>query len=145
MNEKTLEDLIRKGMDTRTPELEALACLRIAAKQFSDAKPQAPTIDATAHAKLQEERDNAVRDLQVVKSEAERLRLILGKIMALKDAEQKIEKSKTEIEKEAREAINGKVHAPPARPVKIDPSSPFLNWEADMFGGYKPPWKGNGF
>lgn len=137
MNEKTLDDLVRKGLDERTPDLEALACLRIAAKQFSDAKPSASAIDPAKHAKLQEERDNVVRDLQAAKSDVERLRLILGKIMALRDAEQKIEKSKAEVEKEARDAINGKMQVPPARPVKMDP---FSTWEADMFGGYKSPW-----
>ena len=137
MNKKTIDDLVRKGLDERTPDLEALACLRIAAKQFSDTKPSVQAIDPANHAKLQKERDNAVRDLQVAKSDVERLRLILGKIMALRDAEQKIEKSKAEVEKEAREAIAGKVQSPPVRPVKIDP---FSTWEADMFGGYKTPW-----
>jgi len=135
MNEKTLDDLVRKGMDTRTPDLEALACLRIAAKQFSDAKPSAQ--DSERVKTLEAERDTARAEATKHKAEAERLRLILGKLMALKDAEQKIEKSKTDVEKEAREAIAGKVQAPPARPVKIDP---FSTWEAEMFGGYRPPW-----
>jgi len=138
MNEKTLDDLIRKGMDQRTPDLEALTCLRIAAKQFGDAKPVAPTIDPVKHAKLKEEHNNAVRDLQKSNSEVERLRLILGKMMALKDAEQKIDKSRKEVEKEARDAIGGKVQVPPARPINIDP---FSNWDAEMFGGYRPPWE----
>ena len=74
------------------------------------------------------------------KGEAERLRLILGKLMALKDAESKIEKSKADIEKEAREALGGKAPTPPQKPI-----DPFSKWEAEMFGGYRPPWKGNGF
>jgi hypothetical protein len=138
MNEKTLNDLIRKGMDERTPELEALACLRIAAKQFSDAKPSAQ--DTERLGVLEAERDTARAEAAKHKAEAERLRLILGKMMALRDAEQKIDKSRKEVEKEARDAINGKVQVPPAHPVADVPYSPFSNWEADMFGGYTPPW-----
>lgn len=133
MNEKTLDDLIRKGMDTRTPDLEALACLRIAAKQFSDAKPSAQ--DTERVKTLEAERDAARAEATKHKAETERLRLILGKIMALRDAEQKIEKSKADVEKEAREALGGKASTPPKKPI-----DPFSNWEADMFGGYRPPW-----
>lgn len=136
MNEKTLDDLIRKGLDERTPDLEALACLRIAAKQFSDAKPQAPAIDAAAHAKLQEERDNAVRDLQVAKSEAERFRRALTALTAIRKTERKLEADRANVEREV-EAMLEPSAAPPARPVKINP---FGEWTADMFGGYVPPW-----
>jgi len=134
MNEKTLDDLVRKGMNTRTPDLEALACLRIAAKQFSDAKPSAQ--DTERAKTLETERDTARAEAAKHKAEADRLRLILGKLMALKDAEQKIDKSRKEVEKEAREAINGNAQVPPPKPI-----NPFSNWEAEMFGGYKPPWQ----
>ncbi len=134
MNEKTFDDLVRKGLDERTPDLEALACLRIAAKQFSDAKPSAQ--DSERVKTLETERDAARAETTKHKAEAERLRLILGKLMALKDAEQKLEKSKTEVEKEAREALGGKAPTPPQKPI-----DPFTNWEAHMYGGYRPPWQ----
>lgn len=136
MNPKTLDDLIRKGLDERTPDLEALACLRIAVKQFGEGRPSAQ--DTERMGKLEEERDQARAEASKHRAEADRLKLLLGKMLALKEAEQKLEKSKADVEREAREALGQK--AAPARP--IDPSvsayvQDWFNQATQHNGGFK--------
>jgi hypothetical protein len=132
MNDKKLDDLIRKGLDERTPDLEALVSLRIAAKHFSESKAGAAQ-DAERLSKLEQERDQARAEATKHKAEAERLRLILGKMLALKDAEQKLEKNKADVEREAKETLGQK-----AAPKAPQHQNPFYTetW-FDNFGGFR--------
>jgi hypothetical protein len=124
MNDDKLKALITLGLDERTPDLEALASLRLAARHFDTA----PRTDKGKVGKLEEERDQARAEATKHKAETERLRIILGKMLALKDAEQKLEKNKADVEREAKEALGQK--AAPKKPV-------------DFVTGYADEWFNN--
>lgn len=108
MNDKKLDDLVRKGLDERTPDAEALACLRIAAKHFSDAKPSTPNPDQLGQ--LEAERDKA-------KADADKLRLIIQKMLALDEAETKLDKAKADLTREAKAAVG---RQEPAKPFRVE-------------------------
>lgn len=112
MNDKKLDDLIRKGLHDSTPDPEALACLRAAAKHFQERKPSSDELERVS--KLEEERDAARAESAKHKAECDKLKLLLGKVLALQDAEQKLEKAKTDVQREAREALG---QQKPAKPV----------------------------
>jgi hypothetical protein len=125
MNDDKLKALITLGLDERTPDLEALASLRLAARHFDTA----PRTDKDKVGKLEEERDQARAEATKHKAETERLRIILGKMLALKDAEQKLEKNKADVEQEAKLALGQQVSKP--QPPSYGP-----DW-FNGFGGFR--------
>jgi hypothetical protein len=133
MNEKTLDDLIRKGMDERTPDLETLASLRIAAKHgaLKVSIAEDPRLCA-----LEAERDAAKKDAEKHKAHAEQLRLVLAKLIALDEAQANIDKDRKTVEQEAK-AILSK----PKEPAK--PVNP-IDWaNQDIFAGSIQDWARN--
>lgn len=137
INDKTLADRIRKGLDERTHELEALACLRIAGKQF-DGASRAP--DADRLGKLKEERDAARAEAKEAKAETDRVKVILGKLLALKEAEEKLERNRADVVREAR-AIVHPPKAQPARPVSVqDYVTGYANRDGTVWDPFNGKW-----
>lgn len=115
-----LEALRRLALDERTPIEEAMS----AALTFVRKGGRVETDDkALQLAVLEEQRDAARAEASKHKAEAERLRLLLGKMLALADAEKKLEKNRAEVEAEVRRAVGQEVQKPP---------SPTTFWNADF-------------
>jgi hypothetical protein len=129
MNAEKLQGLFRLAQDERTPIDEARNAALAYVRNGGTITPNAK--DAERIGKLEEERDAARAESAKHKAEAERLRLIIGKMLALKDAEQKLEKAKADVEREAKDALA------PARPAKpINPQDFISGYASD----WKPPW-----
>jgi hypothetical protein len=105
MNPDKLEALRKLAIDERTPVEEA----RNAALVFvrNGGRTEMPKSDdqTLQLAVLEEQRDHAKAEAKKEKAEADRLRLLLGKMLALADAATKLEKNRAEVEAEVRRAV----------------------------------------
>jgi hypothetical protein len=116
MSPEKLEALRKLALDERTPVEEARTAALTFVRKGGRAEPDEKT--RQQRAELEEERDQAKADAQKQKTEADRLRLLLGKMLALIDAETKLGKNRAEVEEEVRRAVG---QEPPRPPVASNP------------------------
>jgi hypothetical protein len=136
MNDAKLEGLRRLAADERTPIEEArnaaLAFVRGGGGAVSQDKAELERLAAQVK-QLDDLRNKDRAETAKHKAEVERLRIILGKMLALKDAEAKLEKNKTDVAREAKEALGQA--APKPRPSH---SSPSIHLHTRMTGRTPP-------